>query len=225
MAGDINASTRTPKGQVDGKIIKTSISDFKAQIQELARPNIFEVEIQFPSLLEGGTGGALNLSDANTARTGAPAIENEKAKEISTFLVKAANLPAANIGVIEVPFRGRVLKIAGDRTYEPWQVTVLNDEQFRLRRKFEVWSEAIQQLQTNLSSATSIASYQSTARVLQQNRQGKFAAGYKFDGIWPSTISAIDLAWDSNDAPEEYTVEFQVQYWEPCDDKDTPGAK
>ena len=91
---DINASTRTPKGQVDGKIIKTSISDFKAQIQELARPNIFEVEIQFPSLLEGGTGGALNLSDANTARTGAPAIENEKAKEISTFLVKAANLPA-----------------------------------------------------------------------------------------------------------------------------------
>ena len=223
---DINQSTTVPKGQVDGKIIRSSIDDFRSHIQELARPNIFEVEIEFPTLIEGATdASANNRNDAKAVTAGEPQIENAKAKEISSFLVKAANLPASNIGVIEVPFRGRVLKISGDRTYEPWQVTVLNDEAFRLRRKFEAWSRAIQQLQTNLSSASNILSYQSTARVLQQNRQGKFAAGYRFQGIWPSTVSAIDLAWDTNDTPEEYTVEFQVQYWEPCDDTDTPGAK
>ena len=137
---------------------------------------------------------------------------------ISTMLVKAANLPASTIGVIEVPYRGRTLKIAGDRTFEPWTVTVLNDQEFRLRAKMEEWATRIQNLQQNIQDAKEIGDYQSNAIVRQFSRQGDQKRAYSFQGIWPSTVSAIDLAWDSNDTPEEYTVEFQVQFWSYADD-------
>jgi hypothetical protein len=223
---DINENTRVAPGAVERKQIRTNIIDFRNKIGELARPNIFEVEINFPTLIEGSSGGGINnQEDAQAAAAGRPQESNVKATELSSFLVKAANLPASTIGVIEVPFRGRTLKIAGDRTFEPWTVTVLNDEGFRLRRKFEAWSKAIQSLPVNLSDASSIASYQSRAIVRQQNRQGLHTAAYTFEGIWPSNISAIDLAWDSNDTPEEYTVEFQVQYWQHANDTNTANAQ
>ena len=95
----------------------------------------------------------------------------------------------------------------------PWTVTVLNDKGFALRSKFEEWSTKIQALQQNLQEAKVISQYQSDAVVRQYDRQGAVVRSYQFVGIWPSNISAIDLAWDSNDTPEEYTVEFQVQYW------------
>ena len=106
-----------------------------------------------------------------------------------------------------------MLKIAGDRTFEPWTITVLNDAGFALRSKFEAWSTQIQALQQNLQGATAPDKYQANAVVKQFDRQGRPVRSYDFQGIWPSNISAIDLAWDSNDTPEEYTVEFQVQYW------------
>lgn len=222
---DINQNTRVSPGAVERKQIRTNIIDFRNKIGELARPNIFEVEINFPTLIEGASSSTGNQEDAASAAAGASQESNVAATELSTFLVKSANLPSATVGVIEVPFRGRTLKIAGDRTFEPWTVTVLNDEGFRLRRKFEAWSKAIQQLSVNLSDASSIASYQSRAIVRQQNRQGLHTAAYTFEGIWPSNISAIDLAWDSNDTPEEYTVEFQVQYWQHANDTNTANAQ
>ena len=92
-------------------------------------------------------------------------------------------------------------------------MTVLNDQSFKFRAFFEACSSNIQALQQNFQNSNTIADYESVAKVRQMDRKGNIIRTYRFEGIWPSTISAIDLAWDSNDTPEEYTVEFQVQYW------------
>jgi len=210
-------SPNRPAGQVEGTQTTLSILNFRNQVRELARPNQFQVELYFPQrveeLLQATSDDTNATLDDDTTTPGDAAV-------LSTFLVKAANLPASTVGVVEVPFRGRTLKIAGDRTFEPWTVTVLNDENFRLRRKLETWSRLMQSLPANHQTATSIAEYQANAYVRQFTRQNTHSAAYEFVGIWPSNISAIDLAWDSNDTPEEYTVEFQVQYWVPATDRD-----
>ena len=208
----------TYPGQTEGKQVNAPILDFRNRIGDLARPNLFQVEIGFPSIVSQGAPaiGALPGSQEGRTQESAGASQAGSAANsasLASFLVKAANIPASTVGVIEVPYRGRTLKIAGDRTFEPWTVTVLNDKGFALRSKFEEWSTKIQALQQNLQQARVIAEYQSDAVVRQYDRQGATVRSYQFVGIWPSNISAIDLAWDSNDTAEEYTVEFQVQYW------------
>lgn len=185
---------------------------------------------QFRSKLQGG-GARPNLFEVN--------IENFKFvstwdNETFQFLCKGANLPASIISPIEVPFRGRTLKVAGDRTFDVWTVTVINDEDFKLRTSFEQWMNGIGKLSDG-SGATQPNSYMANATVHQlgrgynrgrnataNSRDGDGSAGstsitplrtYYFDGIFPTNISAIDLSYDSGDTIEEYTVEFQVQYW------------
>ena len=216
-------SQRKSPSQVEGGFIDSPIFNFRDQIEDLARPNLFQVEIQFPDEVAGdgqpGVGGRQGSSeDRRQKQAGSNNETVAGGNKLSTFLVKAANLPASTIGVIEVPYRGRTLKIAGDRTFEPWTVTVLNDQEFRLRNKFEEWATKIQNLQQNLQDAKEIGDYQSDAVVRQYSRQGDQKKAYSFQGIWPSSVSAIDLAWDTNDTPEEYTVEFQVQFWSYTDD-------
>jgi len=210
--------SRVYPGQTEGKQLNAPILDFRNRIGDLARPNLFQVEIGFPGIVDGGTpnSGATPGSQEQRTQESAGASQagsGSSSLSLSSFLVKAANIPASTVGVIEVPYRGRTLKIAGDRTFEPWTVTVLNDKGFALRSKFEEWSTKIQALQQNLQQPRTIAEYQSNAVVRQYDRQGGIVRTYQFVGIWPSNISAIDLAWDSNDTAEEYTVEFQVQYW------------
>jgi hypothetical protein len=196
-----------------------TLLDFRNQIQDLARPNLFQVTLQFPSLDgESAIGG--NQKGKRARRGG-----NNQMSARSTFLVKAANLPASTIGVVEVPFRGRQLKIAGDRTFEPWTVTIMNEETMQLRETLEAWANHMQQNQYNYQSADSINDYQARATVDHLDRQGESNGSYSFEGIWPSNISAIDLAWDSNDTAEEYTVEFQVQYWEKTNDSNMSHGK
>ena len=181
-----------------------------------ARPNLFEVEIpSFPnaitSLWKTGSGNEI---------------------ETFKFMCKAAQLPASNIAAIEIPFRGRTLKVAGDRTFDTWTVTILNDEDFQLRSAFELWMNNISKLDNN-SGATTPSEYMTDAYVHQLGRgydKGKFSSTnnggsalppidvtplrtYKFVDIFPTNVSAIDLSYDSSDTIEEYTVEFQVQYW------------
>lgn len=185
---------------------RASIDTFRSYVDsDFARPNLFQVELNFPSALAGSTtqGGS-----------------NADLKKKSLVLVKAANLPASTVGVIEVPFRGRTLKIAGDRTFEPWTVTVMNDAKFQLRSYFEQWISKIQYQNENFSDFQKISDYQTTAIVRQLGRQGDVLRSYEFQGIFPTNVSAIDLAWESNDSIEEYTVEFQVQYWTQKDDSD-----
>ena len=176
-----------------------TISQFKsALIGGGARPNLFEVEL---TTLPAGIDW-----DANSFR----------------YMCKAAQLPAQNIANIDVPFRGRIFKIAGDRTIDTWTVTIINDESFNLRRAFEQWSELIAKLDTNLG-ATDPSAYMTNAKVFQLGRgstkssqdstgeTNSVLAEYEFVDIFPTSVAAIDLSYDSSDAIEEFTVEFQVQ--------------
>lgn len=216
---------RRNQARQEGTETSLSIMNFRNQIQDLARPNLFQVAIEFPDIDDGDSGRPDGGADRGRGRRGRRGRNRNQETNLSTFLVKAANLPASTIGVIEVPFRGRQLKIAGDRTFEPWTVTVMNDEAMQLRTKFEAWARAIQELSMNYQRADTIADYQATARVFHYDRQNGANGAYQFEGIWPSNISAIDLAWDSNDTAEEYTVEFQVQYWEPTTDNNQPHGR
>ena len=169
-----------------------TISDFKSRLSGGgARPNLFEVELAFPDAV------AINNDVLQKAR----------------FLVKAAALPASTIAPIDVPFRGRILKIAGDRTFETWTITVINDTDFSIRSAFEKWMNTI----NKMSDATGVVdpeAYQKDATVKQLDRDGSVLRSYKFWDIFPTNISTIDLSYETTDTLEEFTVELQVQWWE-----------
>jgi len=181
-----------------------TITDFKAKLQGgAARPNLFEVSIpRFPGSVSGWDDETFN------------------------FLCKSAALPASNVASIDVPFRGRILKVAGDRTFDVWTVTVINDEDFKLRTAFEQWMNQISKL-SNATGATSPASYMVDAYVHQLGRgETKFSRSntasntntplrsYRLYDIFPTNVSQIDLSYDTSDTIEEYTVDFQVQWWQ-----------
>ena len=171
-----------------------TISDFKSRLTGGgARPNLFEVELAFPS--------DIVVSEKNDVLTK------------SRFLVKAAALPSSTVAPIEIPFRGRILKIAGDRTFETWTITVLNDTDYIIRSAFEQWMNAINKLDdgTGLQSPTA---YQADPTIHQLDRDGGVLRSYKFHDVWPSNISAIDMNYETTDTLEEFTVEMQVHYWE-----------
>lgn len=205
-----------------------TITQFKSKLAGGgARPNLFEVQIpSFPTAaLKSAAGGP-----------GAWGSGSSQEAELFTFMCKAAALPASNIAPIEIPFRGRTLKVAGDRTFDTWTVTVINDESFNLRNAFEKWMQNISK-NSNNTGATKPDSYMTDAYVYQLGRGGdakesdtsnsaKAADGiskanilkaYKFFDIFPTNVSQIDLSYDSSDTIEEFTVEFQVQYWDQAD--------
>lgn len=196
-----------------------SIDQFRGKFAEMARPNLFQVSIYLPKTqltpLQP-VNDALVSSTQDNDGNGTTSLD-----ELTQFMVKAASFPASTIGVVEVPFRGRQLKIAGDRTYEPWSVTVLNDEGFTIRQQMETWAQTIQEYKINGSSAQSTGEYMGRAIVDQLSRDGEVIKQATLEGIWPSNISALDLDWGTNDTPEEYTVEFQVQYWLPIKGEET----
>jgi len=169
-----------------------TISDFKSRLSGGgARPNLFEVELAFPD---------------------AVAIDNDVLQK-ARFLVKAAALPASNIAPIEIPFRGRILKIAGDRTFETWTITVINDTDFSIRSAFEKWMNTI----NKMSDATGLVDpiqYQKEMMVKQLDRDGSVLRSYKFWDTFPTNVSTIDLSYETTDTIQEFTVELQVQWWE-----------
>jgi hypothetical protein len=184
-----------------------SLSQFKSAMSGGgARPNLFEVSFgNIPS-------AAKTLPDK------------------FVMLCKATNLPASNIASIDVPFRGRIFKVAGDRTYDTWSITVINDNDFAIRTVMEDWMQHIGQYK-DASGTTDPSTYMANATVTQLSRDSssmtqtsttsgvKNAKQYKFEDIFPTNISAIDLSFDSSDTIEEFTVEFQVNYWHPVDGK------
>ena len=128
-------------------------------------------------------------------------------------MIKAAQLPSSVIAQITVPFRGRQLQVAGDRTFEAWGVTVINDTNFALRNAFERWMNGINAHAAN-TGLIRPTSYQADLAVEQLNKDGAVLKKYDFRGCWPSSISAIDLSYDAENTIEEFGVEFQVTYWE-----------
>ena len=180
------------------------LSDFKSRLLGGgARPNLFNVRIP-------------DLPFATNW--------NSTTQENFEFLCKASNLPAQNIASIDVPFRGRQFKVAGDRTIDNWTVTVINDENFAIRRAMEKWSEGILNLENN-TGVTDPNSYMRQGYVQQLGRGSKspakgvttnaddrkILAEYQFQDIWPVTVGDIALSYESGDTIEEFDVEFAVQ--------------
>ncbi len=162
-----------------------NINDIKAQLAGGgARQALFQVSIQNPAT------SAANLK--------------------TPFLVQASQIPASTLGTIQVPYFGRILKLAGDRTYEAWNVTVINDEDFLVRNAMEQWSNEINGMSTNVRRRNT---YKSQAQVLQYGKNGDVIRQYTFHGIYPTDISTIDLSWSEVDDYERFTVTFQYDYW------------
>ena len=170
-----------------------------------ARPNLFECELFFPD----------EAIPVNSSK--------DEIADKSRFLVKAAQLPASNIAPILIPFRGRNLKIAGDRTFEPWTITIINDVDFKIRTAFERWMNLINKHEDN-AGLTDPTAYQKDLFVRQLGRasleggtptsasQLPVLKMYKFHGTFPTNISDIALSYDSSDTIEEFSVELQVQW-------------
>ena len=169
-----------------------------------ARPNLFEVTLQFPSFVElGGLAGSQ-----------------------SRFFVKTAQLPGTTIGAVTVPYFGREVKVAGNRIFADWTVSVLNDEDFAIRNAFERWHRGINGNVTNLRELGAIStspaapgtSYAVDAEVIQYAKiGGSPIKKYKFIGMFPNDISPIDLDWGANDTIEEYAITLSYQYWTTVD--------
>ena len=194
-----------------------TLEDFKARLKGGgARPNLFECVIKFPELLDA------KLSND----------EQSSIKEDTRFMIKAANLPASNVNVIDVPFRGRNLKVAGDRTFDVWTITVINDVDFNIRTAFEKWMNMINKHDDN-SGITRPGQYQTDAYVYQLGRNEGASAqpqkiptggsqipvlkSYRFYGVFPTNVSSIELSYDQADTIEEFTVDLQVQWWDALD--------
>lgn len=167
------------------------ITDFKSKLTGGGtRSNLFEVVLSFPGI--------------------APADANVLDK--SRFMVKSAALPASQVNFLPVPFRGRVLNVAGDRSFESWTITVINDTDFSIRSAFENWMNKINRVSDN-TGVTNPSLYTSDAFVYQLDRDGSTLRAYHFYDLFPTAISSIPLSYDSDNI-QEFTVEMQVLWWE-----------
>ena len=178
------------RNQINPPPLRT-INDFKSKLTGGgARANLFEVVLTFPDAAK----------------------PPDEVLDKSRFMVKGARLPASNIAQIEVPFRGRVLKIAGDRTFDSWTVTVINDTDFAIRSAFENWMNTINKLDNN-TGLVNPADYQADAYVYQLDRDGQDLRAYRFYDTFPTQVGPIELSYDAQGI-QEFTVELQVQYIE-----------
>jgi len=221
-----------------------TLDNFKARLfSGGVRPNLFEVELYFPTISDFTDFSASSTASQQADIAGPTSGDSVDADQVEgknrltediRFLVKGAQLPGSNITPIEVPFRGRTLKIAGDRTFDTWTVTVINNSDFNLRDAFERWMSFIAK-HDSTAGTSAPSSYQRDALVHQLGVPGiqsqtavynetstgdlDFAENvpvlrsYKFFGVFPTAISPIDLSYDTTDTIEEFTVELQVQYW------------
>ena len=173
-----------------------SINSFRAQLTGTgARPNLFEVTVPFP--------GAANPGEAG---------------QKMTFMCKGSQIPGADIGLVEVPYFGRNVKLAGNRTFAEWTTTVINDEDFAVWSGMTNWMNAIQGHGENLQTISS-ADYQVDAQVTQYGKEGDVLKRVSMINAWPASIPAIELGWDQNDALEEFAVTWQYDYWQVTDAK------
>ena len=199
-----------------------NIIEFKSRLNGGVRPNLYEVEINFPTGV-GGTGTGADDQKVSLSEQG-------------KYLCRSTSLPTHSQGLIEVPFRGRFLKIPGDRTFEAWTATFYNTADFNLRAAFEQWINLGNQVDENIGATTGLNAIFKDIyiRQLSKDASQSMAGGptpsfgtdknqvlrtYKLFDAWPTSVGAISVAFDSNDALEEFDVEFQYQYL----DASTPG--
>lgn len=191
-----------------------SIDSFKSRlIGGGARPNLFEVEMDFPSVEGDDTAIFPDIKD-----------------DSYRMMIKGAQIPASNIQEVVVPFRGRQLKVAGDRRFEPWTITIINDGDFKLREAFEKWANFITKVSDG-SGTVNPSDYYANWVVNQLGRASTDLAvtgdsnpakievlrRYQMVGCWPSSVGAIELTYDAQDVIEEFQVTMQVQWWQAYD--------
>jgi len=170
------------------------VDDFKAKIRGGgARPNLFQATLNFPAYAGGS-----------------------EITEVASFLCEAAQLPGSTLGSIVVPFRGRQLKMAGDRTFDVWTATIINDTDFKIRNAMERWMSGIGGHSENVGLTNPI-DYEADLRIAQLDRNGSKIKEYVFNGAHPTDLSPIDVAYATTDDIERFTVTFQYQYWTTVD--------
>ena len=165
------------------------VDDFKSKlVGGGARANLFKVTLNYPSYVNGDV-------------------------ELTSFMCKGAQLPASIIAPVPVLFRGRQLQLAGDRSFEPWGVTVINDSGMEVRNAMERWMNGMNSNVGNEGLSNPV-DYMADAVVEQLDKGGNVTKKYDFRGIFPTNVAAIDLSYDNENAIEEFAIEFQIQYWE-----------
>jgi len=173
-----------------------NIDAFKANglVYGGARPSLFNIFLSVP----GGIG-----------------IDNVSVQKFS-FVARASELPASDVGSFDVPYFGRKIKLAGDRTFSDWRVTVMNDEDFSVRSMFEAWSNAINRMVANVRDPNVNGElYKTSLQVIQYGKDGSELRSYELVGAFPTTIDAITLDWNSTNAIQEFAVTFAYDYWVP----------
>jgi len=131
-----------------------------------------------------------------------------------SFMCRSASIPASTMSEVTVPYFGRTLYYQGNREYDPWSVTIVNDEDFLVRNALEEWHAAINLPGQNITTVGANASnYKSQAEVIQYSKDGSILRKYKFNGMWPQSIDEITLDWDTNDI-QEFGVTFRYDWWE-----------
>ena len=191
----------------------SNVSSFLSVIGQGVKPNMFNVDIQFPAGFSDAIASDFAVSSLGNTNTASEI-------ELSSILCKSAALPGSNLGVIEVPFRGRTVKIAGDRTFDTWTATFFNDKDFKLRAFFEQWANSINTHEGNTSplfTPNNSTGYTADLGVKQLEKdaseEGAILRQYTLHYCFPTNVSPIDLAYDSNDQIEEFTVEWQYSYF------------
>ena len=170
-----------------------SVDSFKGAFRGGARPNLFKAFVTPPDF------GRISKSAASTFE----------------YVCQTANLPGETVGIIEQPFMGRVYKIPGNRTFEDWTTTIVNDEDFHLRTMFEEWSQLLGgNVNNKWSTPNPSQVYAGKLAVIQYSRTGAGVREYQFFNAWPSAITAIELGWDTNDAVETYDVTWTYSWHE-----------
>lgn len=167
-----------------------NVNDFRAQLQfGGAKASLFEVQIQNP---------VSNIADLK-----------------SSFMIKSSSLPSSQMGMVEAPYFGRKIKLAGDRTFTDWEVTVINDEDFLVRNAMETWMSYLNSHEGNLQQfgTSSPAAYKSQALIKQYAKTGNVIRTYKFDGLFPMSVSPISMSWESVDQIQEFNVTFAYDWW------------
>ena len=170
------------------------ISAFRAQLQgDGARPNLFQITMPFPAIVSPGN-----------------------AQQKLTFMARASQLPGSSLGITPIYYFGREIKLAGNRTFADWSITVINDTDFVVRNAFERWMAAINGHISNLRvpSMSNLTGYSVNPSVAQYSMQNQIIKTYDFQGVWPNDIAPIDLDWSSNDSIEEFTISLVVQSWQ-----------
>ena len=176
-----------------------NVSTFLQTINQGIKPNMFSVDINFP--------GGSDFTNGD--------------KQLTNILCKSAALPGSNLGVIEVPFRGRTVKIAGDRTFDTWTATFFADSNMEIRGLFEDWANSINSHEGNTAERflpnQGTTGYMADLFVSQLEKDdqvgGSVIRTYQLHHCFPTNVSAIDLAYDSNDQVSEFTVEWQYSFF------------